>query len=315
MSRHKIVGTGIVVVVLFVFGVAQMQAQSSLTLEGLSSRITTLTRRVSTLSNNKADKSELSELEGRIATLEARLETARPHPTPTPTRPRPTSAPTRARPTETPTPATPSAITTRNMNVRRGPSTDFAVVYVAGPGEEFRVTGKNADGTWWRISHEAQNVWIYAPFVTATNTDSVRVVPTPALPHTPTQRPSPTSSAQHTAEEYAYALIIRDQGAIGNSEENWRASSQGFKDAAIAMTAALLIATADYCDEPVDYTALLVDEFGAHLDKVGYTTRRDIRARPFLMLSMMGVAEKFQPQLIPCRGILELTVTNLLAEE
>ena len=39
MSRHKIVGIGIVVVVLFVIGVSQLEAQSTLTLQSLSERI------------------------------------------------------------------------------------------------------------------------------------------------------------------------------------------------------------------------------------------------------------------------------------
>ena len=78
MRRRKIVGIGTVVVVLFVFGFSQLQAQSSLTLEGLSGRITTLTRRVSSLSSNKADRSEVRALETRVSALEIRLGDATP---------------------------------------------------------------------------------------------------------------------------------------------------------------------------------------------------------------------------------------------
>ena len=175
--RRKLVGIGTVVVVLFVFGFSQLQAQSSLTLEGLSGRITTLTRRVSSLASNKADRSEVGALELRVATLEARFETplSRPtstpirlRPTSTPTRPRPTSTPTRIRPTATSTPATPYIIITRNMNVRRGPGTNYVVLGQAVVGEKFAINGKNAGGTWWRISFDGKNAWIYAPYVTAT---------------------------------------------------------------------------------------------------------------------------------------------------
>ena len=240
---------------------------------------------------------------------------------PTPTR-RPTQTPTRRptatrRPTRTPTAVNAYITITRNMNVRRGPGTNYAVLGYAAVGEEFDINGKNLDGDWWRIEFEGQNAWIYAPYVTSTNTNRIQVVPTPAAPPTATPRPqpSPTLSFQQTVEEYAYALIIRDQRAAGNSEESWRSNSQSFRDAAMAMTSGLLANTADYCDESIEETALLVDEYGAYLDNVGYTTRNDVRARMILMAFMLGFAEEFTPRLLSCRDIFEVAVNHILAEE
>ena len=314
MLERKVVWVGVAVVVLFAFGFSQLYAQSGLTLEGLSNRITTLSRRISTLSNTKASNQKLIALENRVATLEARMGDTTP--VATAIRMRSTLTPTPG-PTATSTPAQAYITITRNMNVRRGPSTIYEVVGYATIGQEFKITGKNADGSWWRIEFKGENAWISVPYVTAVNTSNVPVVSIPVAPPTATPSPqsSPTLPLQQTVEEYAYALIIRDQKAAGNSEESWWSNSQSFRDAAMAMTSGLLANTADYCDEPIGDTALLVDEYGAHLDNVGYTARNDIRARIVLMVFMMGYAEESTPRLLPCRDILDGAVNHILAEE
>ena len=48
-SKHRIAGGGAVVVLLLVFGVSQLQAQSPITLESLSNRIGLLAGRVAAL--------------------------------------------------------------------------------------------------------------------------------------------------------------------------------------------------------------------------------------------------------------------------
>ena len=69
-----------VVVLPFALGVSQLQAQSPLTLEGLSERISQLARAVSTLRSTSSTMSEVIAPENRIATVEARL--AEPSPPP-----------------------------------------------------------------------------------------------------------------------------------------------------------------------------------------------------------------------------------------
>ena len=73
-----------------------------------------------------------------------------------------------------------------DMNVREGPGTGYPRVGGATAGQEFSITGKNADGDWWQIDFESQNGWVFAPFVTATGAEEVPVVAAPAPPSTPT---------------------------------------------------------------------------------------------------------------------------------
>jgi len=60
-------------------------------------------------------------------------------------------------------------INTELVNSRTGPDTSYGVVMILGAGENFDVTGKNADGSWLRICCvQQQESWIKAEFVNVT---------------------------------------------------------------------------------------------------------------------------------------------------
>ena len=308
MFGRKTVGVGIAVVVLFVFGFSQMYAQSGLTLEGLSRRIAILNQRVSTLSNTKVSNHELAPLENRVATLEAKLgitpvatttrrrptltPTTRP-PTSTPTR-RPTSTPTKVRPTATSTPAQPYIrIASRNMNVRSGPGVNYTVIGYATTGQEFDITGRNADGTWWRIDFEGENAWIYAPYVTDFYADRIRSVPTPipptATPH-PTSPPSSQQESDFTVLEQAVMLVAMDRQR-SDLQQNWNNLSQEERDRIVAGTVILLELVAEYCQMSTSAATVMINGYAQDLDDAGYTTRNDIRARATLMYILIDMEE------------------------
>ena len=446
MHQRRIVGIGLIVVVLFVFGVSQSQAQSSLTLEGLSDRIMTLARRISSLSNTKANKYDLAALENRVATLEAKsgdvisVSTAtrrrptstpipnvvistptrgRPTSTPTPARevvtvisqlairsgpsnrfevvgvaskddeltitgknasgtwwrvdykganawvygpsytndnisivstpvwptntprptntskrirptltPRPTRTPTRVRPTatrrpptSTPTRPRPTATATsaqvyititRNMNVRRGPGTNYVVLGYATIGEEFDINGRNTDGSWWRISFDGRNGWIYAPFVTAFNAGNVPVVEALAPLPTDTPRPQPTQG-QYSSVEYATILMGMDWKR-SDLQRRWSSLSKDQQTVMLLTIAAYLELTAEYCNMSLQDAGRMINEHGQNLDDSGYTIRNDIRARSFLML-VLTEAEEAAHTPYGCDRWLSQATSRLLAAE
>ena len=322
MFRRRIVGVGIAVVVLFVFGFSQLYAQSGLTLEGLSSRITTLSRRVSALSTTKASNRELVALESRVATLEAKLGDSTPvatatrrRATATPTRRPPTPTPTRIRPTATSTPVQPYIRITRNMNVRLGPDTTYAVVGYATIGQEFDITGRNTDGSWWRIEFEGQNVWIYAPYVTAVNAKGIRAVPTP-VPPTATPGPVPSSSRGdlETATILGAGLVLRDQEAMGRLEQ-WQALSSSQQGEAFVLAAEMLIDVASYCDLSIEDAAILVDEYGEVLDNAGYTTRKTLPVRQIIMHVMLNYAREYPRRALSCDDLFRGGIETILEDE
>lgn len=323
MFRRKIVGIGMAIVVLFMFGFSQMQAQSSLTLEGLSDRITALTRRVSSLSSTKADRSKVWALETRVSELEAKLDLPQPtntptrrRPTSTPTPRSPTSTPTRVRPTATSTPAQPYIRITRNMNVRRGPGTNYGVIGYATTGQEYDITGKNTDGTWWRIDFEGDDAWIYAPFVTAVYADRIRSVPTPAPP-TATPRPTSPPSSQQDSDfgifEQAVMLVAMDRQR-SDLQRSWNNLSQEERDQIIAGTVILLELVAEYCQMSTSAATVMIDGYGQDLDDAGFTTRNDIRARATLMYILIDVEEASRSS-SGCHNWLAQAVRRALAGE
>ncbi len=87
------------------------------------------------------------------------------------------------------------------LDIRSGPGAVYDVVGNAPEGSEYRIVGRNLAGDWWKIvfvdygGKEAEG-WLYGPFETAVNTDSVGVVeapPTPTVEVLATVTPEPTT--------------------------------------------------------------------------------------------------------------------------
>lgn len=171
-------------------------------------------------------RSTLSDVSTKLSRLTSPTRTAVRTRTPLPTRtPRPSrrpagraaelnsaaaaikgAAPTSAA-TATKAPVPKAKIENANMNVRSGPGTNYSIIGTAPIGSEHKIVGKNAAEDWWKIAlgtgrGKTTHGWIYAPLVTATNADKVRIIadfPTPPPPtatHPPaTAKPlSPTST-------------------------------------------------------------------------------------------------------------------------
>ena len=346
-SRHRFIGIGSIVFLLFVFGASQLQAQGEITLEGLASRVSALTRRVTSLSTGKVDRKEFQRLQLRVATAEAKLETlqprstntptrlrptatqtrprptatqTRPRPTATQTRPRPTATYTRVRPTSTPVPTVPYVTITRPMNLRSGPGTNYPIVQVAEVRDIFDITGRNAQGTWWRIDVEGENAWVYAAYVTATNADRIRSVPTPLPPRPtpqPTATPRPQTSQISSGEEayaYAAALVFFDQMSMGTLDE-WTNSPDSQKNRAVQISASLLIQLTRWCALSTEEMADLVGEFGKVLDDTGYTARTGLPVRQLLMYFMSEFAEENPIRTASCEELFEVGAMSLLESE
>jgi uncharacterized protein YraI len=58
-----------------------------------------------------------------------------------------------------------TTVFTANVNVRRGPGTNFGVMYTARKGDEPEVIGINKDGDWYQIQHNNREGWAYTEFV------------------------------------------------------------------------------------------------------------------------------------------------------
>ena len=316
--RSKVLSVAAAILVLLAVGVSQSEAQSTITLQSLSERLDKAFEQIWDL--ERKGNTATSNLDIRVARLETRVAssaTRRPTATrilPTETRPRPT--PTRIRATDTPVPVVPFVIITRPMNLRQGPDTNFPIVRVAEEGERFDITGRNSNGTWWRIDVEGDAAWVYAPYVTATNADRIRSVPTP-LPPRPTATPRPQTSQSSSGEEtyaYAAALIFFDQMSMGTLDE-WQRSPDSQKNRAVQISASLLTRLSRWCDLSSEETADLIGEFGNVLDDTGYTARTGLPVRQLLMYFMVEFAEENPFRTAPCEELIEVGAMSLLESE
>jgi len=85
----------------------------------------------------------------------------------------------------------PSVTATNNVNIRKGPGTNYPVVGKARKGQQFEVVGKNANGSWWQIMYNGSKAWIADSVVkTSGPIDDIAVATDiPAPPATPTPLP------------------------------------------------------------------------------------------------------------------------------
>lgn len=129
-----------------------------------------------------------------IARLQPVKVSPEPLPAETPTLPAPTAIPIPTKvvdiPTETPNvvPVEPIVIAGENdINLRRGPGTDYEVVGTLGAGDSLNIVGRNNDSSWWQVSTPDDVAWVSAGVVKVNNAgDAIPVIEAPPVPIQPT---------------------------------------------------------------------------------------------------------------------------------
>ena len=283
-ANRRILALAAAILLLLALGASRLQAQSPITLEGLSTRITTLARNVATLRRTSATRAELRLIAHKVATLEA-------HHTPTAS---PTPAPAQALDAPTLIPATAAA--TRKVNIRTGPGTDYPVLASTTAGDRFEITGRNILGDWWRIDYNGRHAWIYAPYVVATGAGAVTIVPTPAPPTAPLPPPTATPFIFLNEDDFALFIIEKDNAARPQLLLEWNALTQADRNALIHVSKILLESTAEYCDIPVPDASAMVDRHAQRLDDAGWSARQQVKARATLMLMLSTFEEADRTQ-------------------
>lgn len=138
----------------------------------------------------------------------------------------PAAAPTVA-PTNTPEQRAQASMT-QQVNVRGGPSTNYAVIGLANPGQVFDITGKNAASDWWQINYNGQSGWVLGQLVTAANTTAVAVAqnippepaPPPVVVAPPANTPEPAPPAEQPPAEQPPAEPEPEQPSPSNYRFN-----------------------------------------------------------------------------------------------
>jgi len=132
-----------------------------------------------------------------------------------PTKPAPTQSPTYTptpRITNTPapkptiTPATADIVINRDtINVRSGPGKAYTEVGKARRGQKYRITGRNAGGSWWQIDYKAKRGWVSMALVTEVGVTNKVVVAT--APPKPTAASKPSTSANACRSKFSQPSV------------------------------------------------------------------------------------------------------------
>jgi hypothetical protein len=148
-------------------------------------------------------------------------------PEPTATR-EPTATPL---PSKVPTPAQPTAlVTSDNLNVRSGPSTDYPIVARLARGDEVVILGRNKASTWLQVKlADGKQGWVWAEYTKpSVPLDQVALVtnipkpPTPAASRTPAP---PTATL--TVDQQIAKVAKGKHGTLGQPSESGGVSAGG----------------------------------------------------------------------------------------
>lgn len=294
MNRSAKYAVGFVIVLLTLSLPHILQAQGTLTLEGLAERVESLFV-------------GQSDLEQRLVTIEKQLSIETYTPTPTAT--------STATPTFTPTPEPSASLqVNRNMNVRRGPGTHHAIIGQAVSGSTFDVMGANSDKSWWQIDYAGEIGWVYAGYVTTEAIDNVPVAATPTpLAAAPTNTPTRESQTLEPTD-YAAILIIRD--FVGRDEMwIWDGMNENQKTTVIGAYTLLLTFGAAYCDLSMEDMTILLDEHGEVLDEADFFPDDLTRSRGYLLGFLYGAGENDPDnRLWSCDDMLRIAVAASLSD-
>jgi hypothetical protein len=124
--------------------------------------------------------------------------------------PEPTSSadtePEQPRASDTPAPQAPLVTASEgNVNVRRGPGTNYERIGLLSQGETAPVIGRNADASWWQIATANGEGWIAGSVVSVANTGDVPEVDAPPPP--PTNTPAPPTNTPVPAPQFQFTVI------------------------------------------------------------------------------------------------------------
>ena len=128
-----------------------------------------------------------------------------------------------ATPTKTPIPA-PRVKVDRDMNVRGGPGTYYPIVGSAWPGDQLPIIGRNPDGDWWRIRYKGSTAWIYAPLVTAIDTEDARIavfIPPKLTSAQIFNKVSPAIAYVQTDEKSGSGVLVEGRYLVTNHHVVW----------------------------------------------------------------------------------------------
>ena len=270
---------GFAIVVLLLASTVPLYAQQTgLTLEDLSSRI------------------ELILVgQGYILKRVAALETA-------------VAAPTEAAPAQI------RIVANANVNIRRGPGTEYAIIGTAKKGDVFILIDSDAEINWWEVGFQEESGWIHAYYVDLVDFENASGLDTPNPSYStaagPTITPTPTDiphGATHKEWAQMANLVAEDIKARG-IEKNYL-TPEALRDV-INTYLQTAIEAAEDCEFTTTELMRVVDDYAEEVDEAGVSERLGISSRWDLLNSLV----EFRIPAFTCEENIQLRVEWIIEE-
>jgi uncharacterized protein YraI len=108
----------------------------------------------------------------------------------------------------------PQITATTNLNIRRGPGTNYDIIDALKPGDSATIVGRNNDRRWWVIERGSVRGWVTSDTQYSTVSGDTSQVPLAASPPSPVPSPTVASTLAPTSTPAQYADLIIDSVTI-----------------------------------------------------------------------------------------------------
>ena len=216
----------------------------------------------------------------------------------------------------TPAPGEPAAFANYNTTINSGPGTNYIVYTLLLTGRTAKIVGKSEDSQWWAVSVPVAPTgsgWVSASWVTASNADSVPVLPAPPVPPTTEPIPPGPDDPQATAlinlyvrsgpglnfPAYGVALAGDTGMVIGKSEDgqwwvvriNPQKVGMGYGWVPVPLTLASNVESVQTIKNPIASTVIPPSSPAAGVPSATAVEYVNVRTGPGTNYPVLGVAQ------------------------
>ena len=178
-----------------------------------------------------------------------------------------------------------------NVNIRRGPGTEYGIVGTARKGDVFTLIDNEAHTIWWEVEFQEESGWIHSYYVEVVDSEHSSGLETPnpseSTAAEPTVTPTPTDIPYGaTHKEWAQMATLVAQDMVARGAEKGYLTPEELRDV-INTYLQTAIEAAETCEFTTIELMDFVDVYAEMVDEAGVSEKLNISSRWDLLSALV----------------------------
>ena len=182
-------------------------------------------------------------------------------------------------------------VTNGNVNIRRGPGTEYEIIGTARKGDVFTLIDNESELTWWEVEFGEGSGWIHAYYVDMIGVSDAAAseTPNPSIAPVVEQKPTPTPTdipygASH--KEWAQMATLVGRDMVGRGVEKGYLTPEELRDVINTYLQTAMEAAED-CELTTIELMGFVDVYAEMVDDAGVSEKLNISSRWDLLSALV----------------------------